>query len=787
VAGTYLIKYPNLRNGRYQLVPLDGESVLLSDASGTVIESFDLELTLVEHSRCRLTDGEDLWGVSINPSFGSSNNFTNQYLGYTQTPTITVAAGFYDEAQVVEIINNEPNSTLHYTIDGTNPTINSPVYSSPIEVEQTQVVKGRAFSNDPNILPGKMDFNTYLINEDFTLAVFSVAADSVIDLAHGNGPVIPIGSIEYFNTNKEREATSFGSLNRHGQDSWVLDHRSLDWISRDEMGYSKAVNAPLFSYSDRDEYQKFMFRNSGDDNYPAIDDGQHEGSTHIRDEYVQTLAQNGEMKLDLRAVERVILFLNGEYWGVYGMRERAVDHDYTGEYYDQGKYEIQYLSTWGDTEIEYGGQGAINDWVNLRDFILENDMSDSSNYQIAEDSINMLSMIDYMIVNLNTVASDWLNYNTGWWRGLNPEGDHKKWGYILWDLDATFDYYINYSGVPNISPDADPCDLEEIAEFVDDFFGGGSGVGGIGGIGNPSSCTTIQNGTSPYPVTDSIFLATIAQDDFCCNVDWDGQCQVIYDQIAATGGGNSGGNIDIGKHEKIFLKLLEESPIFKELYYARYTDMMNTVFSCENMINTLDTMLAVIRPEMPRQIARWGGSMTEWESNVEDLKDFINQRCTLLDDGALECYDELSGPYQLTLLTEPDGIGEIDLNTLDIETFPWVGDYFGGTNNKIKAKVFNEFEDEYEFSHWVSNSNNVILPTVNDRKANISLVQADTLIAVFSLKGTVANRDLTDELSMRVFPNPASEYLQLEFDLERTQEVQVSLENRLASINCNYH
>ena len=756
----------------------DEEYVLLSDANGMVLESYSLELTLVEHSRCRITDGEPFWGVSTNPSFGSSNNTTNQYLGYTQTPTITVAAGFYEEAQVVEIINNEPNSTLHYTTDGTNPTTDSPIYTEPINVNNTIVIKGRAFSNDPNILPGKMDFNTYFINENFSLAVFSVAADSVIDLANGNGPVIPIGSLEYFNINDEREATSFGSLNRHGQDSWALDHRSLDWISRDEMGYSKAVNAPLFSYSDRDEYQKFMFRNSGDDNYPAINDGNHEGSTHIRDEYVQTLAQNGNMKLDLRAVERVILFLNGEYWGVYGMRERPVDHDYTDEYYDQGKYEIQYLSTWNDTEIEYGGPGAISDWTGIRDFILENDMSDSSNYELAEDSINMLSMIDYMIVNLNVVASDCLNYNTGWWRGLNPEGDHKKWGYILWDLDATFDYSINYSGVPNISPDADPCDLEEIADFIDDFFTSGNS--------NPGACTTIQNGSSPYPVTDSIFLATIAEDNFCCNVNWDGQCQDLYDFLASSGASPQFGNIDVGKHEKIFLKLLEESPEFKELYYARYTDMMNTVFSCENMINTLDTMLAVIRPEMPRQIQRWGGSMIEWESNVEDLKDFINQRCTLLDDGALECYDELSGPYQLTLLTEPNGIGEIDLNTLDIEAFPWVGDYFGGTNNRIKAKVFNDFEDQYEFSHWISNADNTILPSVNDRKANISLTQADTLTAVFRLIGTVANRDLADELSMRVFPNPANNYLQLEFDLERTQTVSVSLENAIGQNILNF-
>ncbi|HFA50027.1 MAG TPA: T9SS type A sorting domain-containing protein [Bacteroidetes bacterium] len=684
------------------------EFVILTKPDETVVDAFPLALTLVEHSRCRETDGSDIWKICTQPTPGASNNDAPQFDKYTAAPTMSLQAGFYDGTQKVIIENNEPNSVLRYTVDGKNPAINSPEYTDTLTIGNTTVVKARAFSNDTTILPGKMDFNTYLIDEDFSLAVFSVAADEVIDLANGNGDLIPIGSLEYFNKNKEREATSFGSLNRHGQDSWVLPHRSIDWISRDEMGYSKAVKAPLFSYSDRDEYQKFMFRNSGDDNYPAINDGQHNGSTHIRDEYVQTLcATEGGMELDKRAVERVILFLNGQYWGVYGMRERPVDHDYTKEYYKQGKYEIQYLTTWGETTIQYGGQQAVDDWTNLRDFILTNDMSDPDNYQIAEDSINMKSLIDYMLVNLTVVASDWLNYNTGWWRGRNPDSKHKKWGYILWDLDATFDYYINYSGVPNISPNADPCDLEQIGEFMDDFF------------------------------------------DF----------------------GN--GNTDVGKHEKIFLKLLAENETFKQLYYSRYADMMNTVFTCENMMNTLDRMLAVIEPEMPGQIARWGGSMTEWQLNVRRLKDFISERCTLLDDGMLECYEELSGPYNITLLTEPDGVGEIDFNTLDIETFPWNGDYFGGMENKIKAKVFNDFADEYQFSHWVSKSGNVIFPDSLERRATITLTEADTLIAVFD--NVSATQNLVADISFNVFPNPTKDYLTLEYDLDRPMDVEVSL------------
>ncbi len=743
----------------------DNEFVSLSQSNGTLVDIYQLTPLQVEHSMAREMDGSSVWKVCTTPTPGESNDGSEQYSGYTATPSMDLPAGYYYENQIVTITNNEPNSVLRYTLNGTNVTESSPEVTGPIAILDTDVVKARAFSNDPDILPGKMDFNTYFMNEDFSLAVFSVGADEVIDLANGQGNLIPIGSIEYFNLDKEREATSFGSLNRHGQDSWVLPHRSLDWVSRDEMGYSKAVIAPLFSYSDRDEYQKFMFRNSGDDNYPAINNNAHEGSTHIRDEYVQTLAKNGGMKLDTRAVERVILFLNGQYWGVYGMRERPVDHDYTDEYYDQGKYDIQYLSTWGDTEIEYGGQRAQNEWILFRDYILNTDMSDPANYQVAEDSLNMLSLIDYMITNLNVVASDWLNYNTGWWRGRNPEGDHKKWGYILWDLDATFDYYINYSGVPNTDPDAVPCDLEDISEYMDEFFDNNEPPL------DPVDCYTIINNISPYPADDSLFNLVIQQDNWCCNTGWDNLCQEQYDEFAAGAQPVIG---DVGRHEKIFLKLLEENPDFKQLYYARQADMANTTFECENMITTLETMLAVIEPEMPRQIQRWGGSMAEWEENVQSLKDFIEERCTLLDDGMLDCYDELTGPYTVTLLTEPDGIGEIDFNTLDIEVFPWTGTYFGGMYNNIKAKVFDEYEDEWEFSHWISTSGNVIFPDSLERIATITLTDSDTLIAVFN-GPPVNTSDLESEIGLSIFPNPTKDLLVLKYDLETARQVQVEL------------
>lgn len=803
------------------------EFLLFTMPDETIIDEIPLGLTLVESSWCRSTDGGSEWMICTNPSLGTSNNETNQYKRYAMTPSMDMEAGFYTDSITVSLVNNEPGSTMRYTTDGTLPIPSSPEYVEPILINKTTVVKAKSFSNDPEVLDGKIEFNTYFIDENYSLAVFSVAADDVQTLANGAGNVIPIGSIEYFNKDKVREATSYGSLNRHGQDSWVLDHRSIDWVSRDEMGYSKAVNAKLFSHSDRDEYQKFMFRNSGDDNYPAINDNAHFGSTHIRDEYVQTLAQEGGLKLDYRSVERVILLLNGDYWGVYGLRDRPVDHDYTDYYYDQGKYDVQFLTTWGDTELQYGGQQALNDWYRLRNFILENDMSDPENYEKVTDELNVVSLMDYMIVNLNCVASDWLNYNTGWWRGTNPDGDHKKWGYILWDLDATFDYYINYSGVPNISPDATPCDIEQISDFMDDFFNNNTGEAGKGSVvcnveSNASMCNSIVNGSSPYEASDSFFLLTVNQDSRCCE-EWDDVCQGLYDEfdvdpleyancqsilngscpyplddpiliqvfenagnccnnwfgycnnwyeyLANEGVVPNDVNGNVGMHEKIFLKLQEENPEFRQLYYSRQADLMNTVYSCENMMATLDTMLAVIEPEMPKQIERWGGSMNQWQSNVQRLKDFINQRCELLDEGMTSCFD-LTGPYEITLMVEPNGIGEIDLNTLDIEEFPWTGNYFGGMENIIKAK---SFDDNYEFSHWQSSAGSIILPSPQDRKATIQLETQDTLIAVFTpLLGT---NDLNAGVKMNVFPNPTTGLASVRYEIEEPMEIQISILN----------
>ena len=82
-----------------------------------------------------------------------------------------------------------------------------------------------------------------------------------------------------------------------------------------------------------------------------------------------------DLRLDERSTTSYIVYLDGVYWGVYEMREKTDDHDFTDYYYDQDKNNIQYLKTWGGTWTEYGALTAQPDWDNFVNFVDNNPMT----------------------------------------------------------------------------------------------------------------------------------------------------------------------------------------------------------------------------------------------------------------------------------------------------------------------------------------------------------------------------------------------------------------------------
>jgi hypothetical protein len=165
-------------------------------------------------------------------------------------------------------------------------------------------------------------------------------------------------------------------------------------------------------------------------------------------------------------------------------------------------------------------------------------------------------------------------------------------------MDAVFGHYINYTGIPDTGPNADPC----FAEVLGDPGGQG--------------------------------------------------------------------------HVPMWNALLENDD-FRNLYINRYADLLNTTLSCDFAIHHLDSLLAFIEPEMPRQIERWGGTVQGWENNVQTLKNFILQRCgDEIVDLMEDCYDLEA--ITVTILIEGDGSVQVNTVTIDPSMTPWTGTYYAG-------------------------------------------------------------------------------------------------------------
>ena len=427
------------------------EHVVFSDPDGNIINDIEMQKTQLDHSMGRDMDDPESWRIFIHPTKGDENLETN-YIAYAEAATMSLEAGFYYGSIDLEITTNEPNSTIRYTTNGNLPFFGSSLYTGPITISNTQVLKAIVYTTEPAILPSFITFNTYFIDEDHSLPVLSTSANQLTTLLNGNQSLRPHGTIEYFDVEGERKDFGYGEYNKHGQDSWAFPQRSFDYIARDEMGYHDAIHEKLFSLSDRNDFQRIIIRASGDDNYPGID-----SSAHMRDMFIHKLANKNDMKLDMRRGERCVVYANGQFWGIYSIREKVSDADYTEYYYGQDKYNIQYVMNWGNTWAQYGGSQAISDWNAIRNYAESHNLSIQANYQHVADEIDVTSLIDYILINSFVVCTDWINWNTSVWRGLDPNGTHKKWGFVLWDEDATFNHYINYTNVPNEDPDAYPC------------------------------------------------------------------------------------------------------------------------------------------------------------------------------------------------------------------------------------------------------------------------------------------------------------------------------------------
>jgi gliding motility-associated-like protein len=638
----------------FKLTQTKPEEIIITDAAGNIVDQVQMIPCKPGHSRGRDADGSATWALFTSPTPNAAN--ANPKPEYATTPIFDIVPGYQTGNISLNISSPDPNVTLYYTNNGTTPTISSTTVSGPISINTNTVIRAIAISSDPNVPHSFIETNTYFINSTHTIPIVSICGDDIFSFINDQHPNAFydnfLGAIEYFSSAGTLIDEGVGDYNKHGNDSWSYDQRGIDFIMRDQQGYNYAIQHQIFRGKNRDDYQRLIIKAAANDNVSFEN-----GGAHIRDAYVHSLSQVGGLRLDERSYEPCILYVNGEYWGVYELREKVGDSDFLDEYYDQDeKYNnspefIQFLKTWGGTWEQFGAPYAQSDWNSLRNYIQNNNMTVQANFDYVDSLYNWKSLVDYFCLNSYTVCMDWLNWNTAWWRGLEPSGDKKKWRYVLWDMDATFGHYINYTGIPDQSANADPCNPELLPD-----------PGGQG-------------------------------------------------------------------HTEILIKLLD-NPTFYQFYVSRFIDLGNTVYSCDYMINHLDSLIAIIEPEMPGQVAKWGSSMNTWNNNVQSLRTFITDRCLAIQQGMVDCYN-LDGPYEITYDVNPAGAGDIKVNSIWLNNYPFTGDYYGGIDILLKANA----NTGYIFDYWESSITDPFTSPLDSSDNSFQITGPQNLIAHFRLDG----------------------------------------------------
>ncbi|MBZ0254826.1 CotH kinase family protein, partial [bacterium] len=437
-----------------------GEFLALVSPDGDIIDSVFFPNQIADVSYGRSPDAGPVWRYFQTPTPNTANPETGDLQPVQLTkPDASNPSGFYDRRARVTL-SVSPGIEIHYTLDGSVPTLDSPVYQRALNIIHTSVLRARAFAEGR--IPSEVLTQTYFIDEETTLPIVSIAFepdhffdDKIGIYVEGTNGVTgncadeprnwnrdwerPV-NVEFFETDGSLGFELGAGVKIYGGCSRQRDRRSLALFMRDKYGMGE-LDYPLFP-DDKPihSFQSFVLRNSGND-------AEH---TLIRDGYMQGLVK-GQMDVDSQAFRPAIVFLNGEYWGLYNIREKINEH------YPETNYGVPA----DQVDLLYNNQsvfsGEKDHYEALRSFVIRNDMNDPEAYQWVKSQMDVNEYINYQIAQIYFSNTDWPGNNIKYWRPRTPTG---RWRWILFDTDFGFNLQDNGLSHNTLAFALDPNETE---------------------------------------------------------------------------------------------------------------------------------------------------------------------------------------------------------------------------------------------------------------------------------------------------------------------------------------
>ncbi len=164
------------------------------------------------------------------------------------------------------------------------------------------------------------------------------------------------------------------------------------------------------------------------------------------------------------------------------------------------------------------------------------------------------------------------------------------------------------------------------------------------------------------------------------------------------------------------LRLLQNNQ-FKTDYINRISDFLNSLFSPENVISKIDSLVNLLTPDIAFEAERWGRTVSHWEGNIEDLRSFAENRPSIVKQQLLQ-YFSLPGVGEIVLNSSVGGY--VRINSLSIKDFPWNGSYFQDIPVSLEAIP----DPGYTFEGWYNDDLIDINPLIVDLASDTTYLSA---------------------------------------------------------------
>lgn len=416
-----------------------GGSVFLVDENCGVLDSVSYPALDAGISWGRTSDG---WKYFASPTPEADNAKSQGFEDFVAAPVFESVGGFYRDSVVLAPPSVENEAVVRCSFDGSEPNDSTEEMRGVKILKSNTVVRCAAFKE--GLITNKVVTNTFFVDETVKMPVVAISVDSAFFKKHyvqtsasspGSADPDKTGlfadvefpvHVEYFAEGSESLKKAWeadAGISLMGNYSRLERKKSVS-IKMGEEYNSGWLKYPLFETrkETNSKFKAFNLRNNGNRFV----------SDYIEDAVGGAILEGSGV--DYQRSRQVVVFYNGNYWGIHDMRERF-NKNFVETNYGYEASSVNLVKHINRTVT--ASNGTTDDYENLLVFVAQSDLSGENNaaYEMIKSQMDVGNFADYVAAEIYSHNGDWPNNNVRAWK--SPE---QPWKFMVYDLDHGYDW-----------------------------------------------------------------------------------------------------------------------------------------------------------------------------------------------------------------------------------------------------------------------------------------------------------------------------------------------------------